>query len=838
MAPPAVVVLAVCYASYLIWSGKPTLGERLGWGVRGEIARAAKELERLAERERFRAWSTPGPAARQAVWNLAKARFILVRTNPLHPNTAPTLALRDRLRRDLQRLLRAEAQSRTGFPHMVEEEGSRLRAYFSEIDCTLQPYSVSVPGAYDPAVRWPLIVSLHGHGWWRPFQGHPAPRYGGAFCVSPHGRGATDYMDLGELEVLRAVEEVRRDFSIDPDRIYIHGSSMGGTGSFHLGVHYADRFAGIAPIAGNADFRTWTSRWGWNHPFPGRHGKLRDWLQEAHTARAFAGNLLNLPTYVIHGGGDTVVPPEHARTTVAQMRELGCPVEYREFPGAGHGGFPGAAVQEALAWTCGQERSRYPRRVRWQANLLRHGKAYWVRLEQKARPGEFAGIDALAEDDSHVRIQADNLLMFSLERAPELFDLKKPLFVSVNGDRVIFPARTSGRQWLTLRYAEGRGWADTAVQPPAKGLRKGPGLEGPISEALRQPFVVVVGTAGKYSLTRELWWREAKWFMHEWRRRNGEGCPLIRDKDCTAYTAERRNLILLGGPSDNSVTAQLAGRLPLGQLAELVVGVSLESGSEHALSRLLRTPDVGLFTVYPNPFHPDRLVVVLAAGGPSAIYQSWKRFGNWFNWGVFDSKKFFDYAVYDSRTASPESYLLLGWYGPDWSIGKGIRYGPNARVRAQLAPQHFPPLTSFPEDAAAVDLGAMRPTVIDQMRGAVGFGRTYHGQPLVGGLGVRAPCVLEYAIGRRCTRFTSRARLAGDPCTAMCLPRRRGERVRFIVKGDGRLLTSGDVTWDQPLVALEADVTGVNVLRLETLVAGGPAWLHGGAAWLGPRLFR
>ena len=27
----------------------------------------------------------------------------------------------------------------------------------------------------------------------------------------------------------------------------------------------------------------------------------------------------------------------------------------------------------------------------------------------------------------------------------------------------------------------------------------------------------------------------------------------------------------------------------------------------------------------------------------------WGRFGNWFNWGVYDSKKYFDYCVFGHR---------------------------------------------------------------------------------------------------------------------------------------------------------------------------------------------
>ncbi len=804
-----------------------------------ELVRGLQDLRR---REWLRAWSTPGLAARQAAWNVAKADYVLYTTHALDAGALPTAQRIQTLQTAYDRLLRAEAASRMGARHMPEESGAVLRAYISKIDDSLQTYSLSIPAAYDPNIAWPLIISLHGHGWYRPFQGHPAPRFSGAFCLSPQGRGATDYKALGEMDVLRALAEVEHDYNIDRDRVYLTGMSMGGTGSWEIGVHHADLFAGIMPISGNADYRAWTARWGWNRPFPGRFDTLRFWLQESRTPRAFAENLEHLPVWCIHGAGDAIVPPEHARNMVAALRAAGCRVEYREFPGKGHGGFPGSSLSEGRAWICGQVRVRWPRRLRWRAASLRHGKAWWLRMLQMERPCRFMEIQARVAAGNHLRIATRNLQRFAFIQAPELFDPSRPVFLDCDGSRVIFPPARAGRPERRLVRIPGKGWFDAAETPeiPAVRHRKRPGLEGPIDAVLLHPFVLVLGTASRDAGRRALWRGEVQRFIQEWRRRNNAPCPAVLDTEMTPEWMRNRDLILFGGPADNRVSAQLAPQLPIAAVTALLPEAPLDLADSAAAERLLHArADRGLFLLYPNPLVPNRLVVLIDAAGPAAIYQAWQRFGNWFDWGVYDSDKYFDFAVYDALSASPESMELVGWFGRNWTLEGAVwRLGVPA-VRAAMAPQAFPPAAGADQaPAGPLLLDALRPARIDQMRGAVGIDRSFYGHSLPRpGLGVRAPSAIEYDIAGKYREFTAEGVLLNDPESAQCRQRFQAEVIGFTVKGDGRILAQApQVDWNHPSARLRADVRGVHTLRLEVRVRNGPAWLHGSAAWLEPKL--
>ncbi|HOG49526.1 MAG TPA: NPCBM/NEW2 domain-containing protein [Lentisphaeria bacterium] len=130
------------------------------------------------------------------------------------------------------------------------------------------------------------------------------------------------------------------------------------------------------------------------------------------------------------------------------------------------------------------------------------------------------------------------------------------------------------------------------------------------------------------------------------------------------------------------------------------------------------------------------------------------------------------------------------------------------------------------------------------MRGALGFDRGFFGEPLPladdqpGGIGMRAPCTIEYNLNQQFAQITAIATITNPPESDMCLLRQRGESIRFSIFGDNRKLAEATVNWKTTTMPLAADLTGVTKLRLEATPAGGPAWLHMGSAWIAPTLWR
>ena len=71
--------------------------------------------------------------------------------------------------------------------------------------------------------------------------------------LHPYGRYCNAFKFAGEVDVLEAIDAVRRNYQIDDDRISVRGFSMGGAACWQFAVHYSDRWFAANPGAGFAE---------------------------------------------------------------------------------------------------------------------------------------------------------------------------------------------------------------------------------------------------------------------------------------------------------------------------------------------------------------------------------------------------------------------------------------------------------------------------------------------------------------------------------------------------------------------------------------------------------
>lgn len=107
--------------------------------------------------------------------------------------------------------------------------------------------------------------------------------------------------------VLEVLEDVQKRFSIDSNRVYVCGMSLGGYGTMHFVGKYADRVAAGVALCGGGDTRD-------------------------------ACNLATVPFWIQHGTADEAVPVSESR----KMRDAinsctGENLKYVEVAGANHG---------------------------------------------------------------------------------------------------------------------------------------------------------------------------------------------------------------------------------------------------------------------------------------------------------------------------------------------------------------------------------------------------------------------------------------------------------------------------------------------------------------------
>jgi len=124
---------------------------------------------------------------------------------------------------------------------------------------TSSPPLIVEPDDYDPKTPAPLVIALHGYGdypekylaLWQRTAGDL-----GAILAVPSGLRAIGegraWVDVAETEtiVMLTLDQVRKRFKIDMDRVVLTGFSQGGFMAMALGTRHPDLFVGIIPMAG------------------------------------------------------------------------------------------------------------------------------------------------------------------------------------------------------------------------------------------------------------------------------------------------------------------------------------------------------------------------------------------------------------------------------------------------------------------------------------------------------------------------------------------------------------------------------------------------------------
>ena len=254
------------------------------------------------------------------------------------------------------------------------------------------------------------------------------------------------------------LRKVSAEYQIDPDRIFLTGMSNGGVGAWIIGMHHADLFAGIAPMASGID----------DVLFP------------------FVENLSNTQVYVIHGAEDRIMPVQLSRDLVKEMERLGVHYHYREHhwthPHAGGHFFPRQELPDLISWFDGQKRQPLPRHVSLVRDATHLTPFYWARIDMTEQiaaftenlidsrdeyitDGIYAKLDASIERPNSVVVNTLRVRRYTLFLNDELVDFSQPIGVKTNG-KTSFEGILEPK--ITTLLQEARQRADTHLLFSAK----------------------------------------------------------------------------------------------------------------------------------------------------------------------------------------------------------------------------------------------------------------------------------------------------------------------------------------------------------------------------------
>lgn len=214
------------------------------------------------------------------------------------------------------------------------------------------------PVGYEEGKRYPLIVQVHGgpagtstnafSGSWSTYAHVWAGR--GYLVFQPNYRGSSgygedfrraiagDYFRQGFEDIMTGVDALIERGLADPEKLGHMGWSAGGHWS-NWALTHTDRFKAIASGAGAVN---WMSMWAQSDMqtnrefyFKGKPYENREHYLEVSPI-AYIENA-KTPTLIFCGTADPRVPSPQSRELYMNLKNLGVPTEYIEFPGQGHG---------------------------------------------------------------------------------------------------------------------------------------------------------------------------------------------------------------------------------------------------------------------------------------------------------------------------------------------------------------------------------------------------------------------------------------------------------------------------------------------------------------------
>ncbi len=326
-------------------------------------------------------------------------------------------------------------------------------AWDVETDCY-----VKVPEKYDKSKPAGVLILLHGLGGdGKQFRDNLYTQFAvenNFIIVCPTAQkpaeGSKAEDDPGDLanlphwwvykpgsSVFRALAEVRRKYAVDDSRIVLSGYSMGGFGTWNIGLRYPDCFAALVPFAGGISRGEYLTK---------SDKKLRPIVE----------NGKNVPVYFIHGDKDDTVPVTFDRKTRDQLKEFGADFTYVEVPKAKHmmdvreGG---ELMKPIQAWLKEKKRDDHPRKLTYVAAGDYATGCWWVRLGGKIEP--LARFSAEVKGANVIEVTATGAESMTLFLDESLVDMTQPIAIK-SGDELLFKGKVQESIEAILESWKGR----------------------------------------------------------------------------------------------------------------------------------------------------------------------------------------------------------------------------------------------------------------------------------------------------------------------------------------------------------------------------------------------
>ena len=479
------------------------------------------------------------------------------------------------------------------------------RTFVSNIDGSVQYYSVTPAIRQNPNDQKALVLTVHGAGvearnQARAYKSKDWTDIVAATNRRPYG---FNWEEWGRMDALEVLEEGKRVFKPEESKIYLTGHSMGGHGTWFLGTTYPDKFAAIAPSAGYPDIATYSR--GDADKMHSENPKYDSFKRGGNGGRveSLAHNLKQSGVYIFHGDADNVVSPEQARHMRQVLGTFHPDFCYYEYPGGEHW-----FGDESVDWKpIFDFFSRHSIPQKKEVKELDFYTAapnisstdYWVTVEQQEKPYERSNVKASYNQDTINIAKAENVALLVLD-IPSLGLDKSNTVVNIENQTLQVPTNKKS----ILAFENGKWSTKNSINKKQKYSSR----YGGFKNAFDNNVVLVYATKG--TATENEWNENRARFDAETFYYRGNGSiEVIADTEYTPSKYKDRNVVLYGNKDNNKAWSLLLKDSPIQVTKDKMV----------VDGKTITGDDLGVYFVYPNPNSEIASVGVVAGTGEKGM---------------------------------------------------------------------------------------------------------------------------------------------------------------------------------------------------------------------------
>ncbi|MFI3262757.1 MAG: prolyl oligopeptidase family serine peptidase [Rikenellaceae bacterium] len=518
------------------------------------------------------------------------------------------------------------------------------RTFVSKIDGSVQYFSLKP--SLTKGEGQALFLSVHGASVEARNQAraYAAKDWGHIVCPTNRRPFGYNWEDVGRKDAIEVLEVARELLKTDPQKTYLTGHSMGGHGTWHIGVTYPDKFAAIAPCASYPDI----ADYGMNK-LDTENKTIEQFSmvqRAAHAGRtkSLKRNYLQSGVYILHGDADKVVPIDLVRDMRQILATYHPDVAWYEYPGGSHW-YSNESVDwkpifDYYKWHTIPATKDVKHIEFWTASPGVSASNYWATIAQQLEPYNYSNIVLDVVNDSIVgKTENVSVLKFDFNNMP----VSGATVIAIDGSNFT----VDGKDVVTIRKENG-----TWKQSELNAFEKSDVRAGNFKDVFDNNVVFVYSTAG--SKVENEWYKNKARYDAETMLYRGNGSiEVVSDVEFLKGDFSCRNVMIYGNSKTNKAWNSLLVDCPI-----KVTGTAIELGD-----KTFTGDDYATYFVYPRSGCSKTLVGVVAGTGIKGARATYPNDYMLANTGFPDVMVFnFDMLRDGLRNVS------LGFFDNNWSL--------------------------------------------------------------------------------------------------------------------------------------------------------------------------